>query len=93
MTACTDNENQKVEQENIIIHGVSNIINIPKFSNLQKLIRVTFYVLRFLKVCKSFIENNRQERKSYVKQPQLDEINEATMVWIKDVQQTNLKER
>lgn len=88
MTTCTDNENQKVEQENIIIHGVSNIINIPKFSNLQKLIRVS-EILKSLQI----IENNRQERKSYVKQPQLDEINEATMFWIKDVQQTNLKER
>lgn len=28
LTTCIDNENQEVEPENIIIHGVSNIINI-----------------------------------------------------------------
>lgn len=47
--------------------------------------------MRFIKVCKSSSENNGQERQESVKLPQLDEINEATMLWIKDVQQNEFE--
>ncbi|XP_062616210.1 uncharacterized protein LOC134277925 [Saccostrea cucullata] len=90
LTMSTDKENTEDGSKNIIIPGVSNIIDISRFSSLQKLLRVTCYVLRFVKVFKSSSERNNQRRKRsvlFVKQPQLDEMNESTVLWIKDVQQ------
>lgn len=69
--------------------GISNIIDIEKYSNLRKLLRVTSYVLRFIQRCRSTRELNQRrksqcEAESYI---HLDEINKATFVWIKDIQQ------
>lgn len=55
---------------------------------MRKLLRVSSYVLRFIQRCRSTRKLN-QRRKLHCKMESyihLDEINKATLVWIKDIQ-------
>lgn len=66
----------------------SNIIDIKTYSNIRKLLRVSSYVLRFIQRCRSTRKLNQRRKlhckvESYI---HLDEINKATLVWIKDIQ-------
>lgn len=66
----------------------SNIIDIKTYSNIRKLLRVSSYVLRFIQRCRSTRKLNQRRKlhckvESYI---HLDEINKATLVWIKNIQ-------
>lgn len=66
----------------------SNIIDIKTYSNIRKLLRVSSYVLRFIQRWRSTRKLNQRRKlhckvESYI---HLDEINKATLVWIKDIQ-------
>eukprot|EP00795_Rhopilema_esculentum_P006856 gene6856-12454_t len=58
--------------------NVSSIIDCDRFSSYSKLLRVTSYVFRFIKNCRSK-DKNIDELNS-------DELNEAECAWIRDMQ-------
>ena len=62
--------------------GVSNIIDISRFSNLGKLLRVTTFVLRFIENLKC----KRQGRQLVTRRIKVEEIEAAELIWIKDSQ-------
>ena len=74
-------------QEN---HYVGNIIDINRYSNIQKLFRVTAYVLRFIASVKKRIIKGNLEKASLEVNGHLKatEINEARRLWILDNQKT-----
>jgi len=59
--------------------GISCVIDIKRFSKLEKLLRVTAYVLRFIKTTKK----QMFETKAFISVP---ELNEARKLWIKSTQ-------
>ena len=64
--------------------GVHSVIEIERYSSLRKLLRVTAYVKRF-------IENMKRKRvgvEMKVGRIEVDEIRQAEMIWIKNVQET-----
>ena len=63
--------------------GVHSVIEIERYSSLRKLLRVTAYVKRF-------IENMKRKRvgvEMKVGRIEVDEIRQAEMIWIKNVQE------
>ena len=82
-------EFEREEKKSVLIninevhHSIGNVIVIEKFSCLQKLYRVTAYVLRFLR-------NIRVPKEERVMTSELnvDEIREAEFRWIKENQTT-----
>ena len=63
---------------------LSNVIDIKKFSKLQKLLRVTTWVMRFIRNLKA--KRLRNERDMY--SLSVKEINGAEIEWIKDTQKS-----
>ena len=64
--------------------GVHSVIEIERYSSLRKLLRVTAYVKRF-------IENMERKRvgvEMKFGRIEVDEIRQAEMIWIKNVQET-----
>ena len=68
-------------------NGVRNVIDINRFSNLGKLLRVTAYVKRFVRNLKQRMERKELE----LGKLDVKELEEAERTWILDSQQ-NLKE-
>ena len=67
--------------------GISKIIDISRYSSLKHLLRVTSYVLRFVKLCRSKRAYSlRRNQKNALEGITNDEIQSATSLWIIDVQ-------
>ena len=73
-TLCTSSNLEKT--------GVNKIVDITRYSNLKKLIRITAYVLRFIHNCKV----DKPHRNSSVLT--VDELQHATLLWICAAQET-----
>ena len=64
--------------------GIHNIIDVTRFSKLRKLIRITVYVLRFIRNC-------RLEKSTIRLEPlTVAELNEADHLWIRSSQRTTV---
>ena len=63
--------------------GIHNVIDVKRFSKLRKLIRITAYVLRFIRNCRLDKSTRRLEPLSVA------ELNEADHLWIRSSQKTN----
>ena len=67
--------------------GISKIMDISRFSSLRKLVRVTSYVLKFVKQCRKKRAYNL--RSTDARKPEeitSDDVQTATRLWIIDVQ-------
>ena len=58
--------------------GIGTVMDVTRFSSLNKLLRVTAYVLKFLSIARGQAEMSPLESK---------ELEQARMLWIQDVQQ------
>ena len=65
-------------------HGVSNIVQIERYGSLVKVLRVTAYVMRFIKNLKE----KKAKREIDIGKLKVEEIEEAERVWIEDAQKT-----
>ena len=69
---------------------LSSIIDINKFSSLIKLLRVTAYVIKFIKILKKKLQNTEDESvlKNNTEEINVtgEDIRNAKILWIKDVQ-------
>ena len=63
--------------------NIAEVINITNYSELQKLLRVTSYVLRFVNNIKRKLKNERLILKEYIS---TDELKESLYLWLKDNQ-------
>jgi hypothetical protein len=77
---CLDTEVETDEQLPINT-GLMEIIDCTKFSSVERLLRVTSYVLRFIYVLK-----NRGKKNSLTRFVTVPELNQAKDMWIKTVQ-------
>ena len=84
-------DSEDLEEEQISVNhttteisGIQRIMDISRYSSLRKLHRVTAYVMHFIRNCRSIPENRRNSRTLSV-----DEIQEASLSWIKSVQESN----
>lgn len=81
-----DQEQDKTD-DNLAVSGSTDtrvtVIDIQRFNSYMKLIRVTAYVRRFIKNCRSASEDRQIGILS------TDELNEASIIWIKNIQQTD----
>jgi hypothetical protein len=74
--------------------NISNVIEVSRFENLHRLLRVTAYVLRFIKNCRiKRLYNLRKQRldgqiHSKVESIAATEISSETKLWIKNIQYT-----
>ena len=67
-------------------NGLDKIVNLERYSSLRKLLRVTSYVLRFIHNCKS----NKDKRT--ISTLSVEEIQNASIQWIKTVQESAFQE-
>ena len=58
--------------------NISNLLDVTRFSSYMKLLRVTAYVLRFVKNCKDRCTNRKELT--------AEELDKAEMIWIRDIQ-------
>jgi len=81
----TDAESQKDSNEGSsnMKHGLDGVIDIKKFGTLEKLLRVTTYVLRFIRALQK--KRHTQEFIS------VSELKEARNLWIKSIQTNSYK--
>ena len=63
--------------------SISSLIDLNRFSNLQRLLRVTAYVLRFIKILKERMKGDEQVFESDIS---ATDLKEAEQCWISDVQ-------
>ncbi|XP_063418336.1 uncharacterized protein LOC134700764 [Mytilus trossulus] len=86
MTTITDNESKdidrQIQQNDDRFTVVKEVINIEKFSSYPKLLRIMSYVLRFITNCRTLSENRKYQ------QLEVAEIQNASLVLIRNVQQT-----
>ena len=61
--------------------GICNIMNIDHYSNITRLLRVTAYVVRFIKNIKTKDQSERN-----LKELRADELKDAEVLWVKLVQ-------
>ena len=66
-------------------HSISSLIDLDRFSNLHRLLRVTAYVLRFVKNLKERVKGGKQVFGSDIS---ATDMKEAEQCWILDVQRT-----
>lgn len=65
--------------------GIGSVVDVSRFSNLQRLLRVTAYVLRFVKNLKAVLSRQNEEL-VFDSDIAVKEIEEAEQWWILDVQ-------
>ena len=63
---------------NVTGGGICNTMNIDHYSNITRLLRVTAYVVRFIKNIKT---NDQSERN--LEEPRADELKDADILWVK----------
>ncbi|CAB4004997.1 Hypothetical predicted protein [Paramuricea clavata] len=66
--------------------GIKELMNIATFSNYHWLLRVTVYVLRFVRKLKANVKRRADESQERLKNSWLEEINEAETLWLKEMQ-------
>ncbi|CAB4017080.1 Hypothetical predicted protein [Paramuricea clavata] len=71
--------------------GIKELMNIATFSNYHRLLRVTVYVLRFVRKLKANVKRRADKSRERLKNSWLEEINEAETLWLKEMQ-TSLPE-
>lgn len=84
-TCCHPTMQAVTEPDQQEVHGVQAVICMAKYGNLQQLLRVTAYVLRFIKKCKN---KSLSQSRSLTASELLD----AEKVWISSVQLSSYKE-
>ncbi|XP_071169838.1 uncharacterized protein [Mytilus edulis] len=86
MTTITDKESKdidrQIQQNDDRFTVVNEVINIEKFSSFPKLLRIMSYVLRFIPNCRTLSQNRKHQHL------EVDEIQNASLVLIRNVQQT-----
>ena len=75
-------ESCMVSQSNTAVPGIHNIINVSNYSTLERLLRVSAYVLRFIGNIKSGAVQNTQSLAVH-------DINKSLSLWIHSSQQTS----
>ena len=65
-------------------YGISNVVQIDRYGSLEKVLRVTAYVMRFVKNLKE----KKAKRELDIGKLKVEETEEAERVWIKDAQKT-----
>lgn len=65
--------------------SISSLIDLDRFSNLQRLLRVTAYVLRFVKNLKERLKGDEQVFESDIS---ATDLKEAEQCWISDAQRS-----
>jgi hypothetical protein len=66
--------------------GIKELMNIATFSNYHRLLRVTVYVLRFVRKLKANVKRRADKSQERLKNSWLEEINEAETLWLKEMQ-------
>ncbi|CAB4042040.1 Hypothetical predicted protein [Paramuricea clavata] len=66
--------------------SVKELINIATFSNYHRLLRVTVYVLRFVRKLKANVKRRADKSQERLKNSWPEEINEAETLWLKEMQ-------
>ena len=94
LTDSTSSNCKEASEELVLInsvashhHNFSSFMDINRFSNLQKLLRVSAYILRFLRNCR---QSNRNLRHTGQLLPV--DIDEATHAWIHCAQRASFPE-
>ncbi|VDI37780.1 Hypothetical predicted protein, partial [Mytilus galloprovincialis] len=67
--------------------GIHQIVQITRYSTLSKLLRITAYLLRFIRNCRSPILQRNKAK--YVSR---EELQDATECWILNCQRTSFKD-
>jgi hypothetical protein len=73
---------QKMANQNLL----PKLLSLENYSSFQKLQRVTAYILRFIGNCRQRRENRNLGHLT------VEEINKATLLWIKDVQHCSFQD-
>ena len=94
LTTTTDARKTMSLDSTLPTNGMSSIIDITRFSSLQRLLRVTCYVIKFVKRCtqRKYNLRSRNSRKGEIESITTDEIQQALNLWIKDIQSNTLNE-
>ena len=72
-------EKTAVLKTTVTAPSIRNFIDYDRFSDYQKLLRVTAYVLRFIRNCRNKVRGNQEELS-------VDEINDAEIIIIREAQ-------
>ena len=62
--------------------GIKELMNIATFSNYHRLLRVTVYVLRFVRKLKANVKRRADKSQERLKNSWPEEINEAETLWL-----------
>ena len=96
LTTTQDAQNTVIIDSTSPKNGISRIIDITRFSSLQRLLRVTCYVIKFVKRCTQRKYNlrlrNNRNRQREIDSLTTDEIQHALNLWIIDIQNNSLSE-
>ena len=77
-STCKEITNMTLLIEAVTQINISNLLDATRFSSYMKLLRVTAYVLRFVKNCKDRCTNRKELT--------AEELDKAEMIWIRDIQ-------
>ncbi len=66
--------------------SIKELMNIATFSNYHRLLRVTVYVLRFVRKLKANVKRRAEKSQERLKNSWSEEINEAETLWLKEMQ-------
>jgi len=91
LTAANEDETEGTDTDRSELLGISNIIDLSRFSSLQKLLHVTCYVLKFVKHCRNKKRYNLRSSRAQEGFTKV-EIQQATRLWIIDVQNDRFSE-
>jgi hypothetical protein len=80
MIYCIGSRDNTSEEPKVIRANISAVIDIDRFGNLKKLLRVTAYVLRFVKALKKAKQHDKGSRD--LKFLSASEIEQAEIMWL-----------